>query len=123
MHFYLLCLNCVSFFSKCINRQKFVLIIGVSIQVPYPQSPPSPSISCDYTDGKRRKKKKRRKRGGVSYFYTKHNFVKIVDNLTRYVGSLQNLIKFPYYEFDTFLNVNGVIIIFGFEYGNIKIRL
>lgn len=43
---------------------------GVSIQVPQSQSPPSPSISCDYTNGKRRKKKKRRKRGGVSCFYT-----------------------------------------------------
>ncbi|XP_050537646.1 uncharacterized protein LOC126903515 [Daktulosphaira vitifoliae] len=43
---------------------------GVSIQVPLPQSPPSPSLSYDYTNGKRRKKKKRRKRGGVSEEYS-----------------------------------------------------
>ncbi|XP_060843327.1 uncharacterized protein LOC132923375 [Rhopalosiphum padi] len=43
---------------------------GVSIQVPQSQSPPSPSISCDYTNGKRRKKKKRRKRGDVTDEYS-----------------------------------------------------
>jgi len=43
---------------------------GVNIQVPQSQSPPSPSISCDYTNGKRRKKKKRRKRGDVTDEYS-----------------------------------------------------
>ncbi|XP_050421698.1 uncharacterized protein LOC126834085 [Adelges cooleyi] len=43
---------------------------GMSIQMPLPQSPPSPSISCDYTNSKRRKKKKRRKRGGTTEEYS-----------------------------------------------------
>lgn len=50
--------------------------LGMSVQVPQPlQSPPSPSVSCDYANGKRRKKKKRRKRGaGVSTVLRKYFF-------------------------------------------------
>lgn len=82
-----------------VNAMLFVDVrLGVGIQVPQPQSPPSPSVSCDYSNGKRRKKKKRRKRGGVSYFYNDHYCIvyttpRLVTTTTRIARSVRLKIR------------------------------